>query len=93
VNSLFENVQVGIIKEGAAADLIIVDYQPFTDMTAGNLPWHMVFGFRDGMVLTTIVNGKVLMENRELKTMDEEKITHEAFNSSKDVWKKFRSQF
>jgi hypothetical protein len=33
------------------------------------------------------------MENRELKTLDEEKITHEAFNSSKDVWKKFRSQF
>jgi putative selenium metabolism protein SsnA len=93
VNGQFENVQIGIIKEGATADLIIVDYQPFTELTAGNLPWHMVFGFRDGMVITTIVNGKVLMENRELKTMDEEKITCEALNSSKNVWKKFQSQY
>jgi putative selenium metabolism protein SsnA len=93
VNNLFGNIQVGKVQEGATADLIIVDYQPFTEMTAGNLPWHIMFGFRDSMVETTIVNGKILMEDRELKTMDEEKITREAMNTSRTVWKKFQKQF
>jgi len=93
VNKLFGDIQIGKVLEGATADLIIVNYQPFTEMNADNLPWHMIFGFRDSMVETTIVNGKVLMENRELKTLDEEKIIKEAMNSSKDVWEKFQAQF
>lgn len=93
VNNQFGDIQVGKVHEGASADLIIVDYQPFTEMTAGNLPWHIIFGFRDSMVETTIVNGKLLMENRELKTMDEEKIMREAMNTSQAVWKKFQNQF
>ena len=93
VNKLFGNLQIGVVKEGANADLIIVDYQPFTPLTSGNLPWQIIFGFRDSMIVSTIVDGKVLMADRELKTMDEEKIIHEALNSSKKVWQKFSSQF
>jgi cytosine/adenosine deaminase-related metal-dependent hydrolase len=93
VNKQFGDLQIGVIKEGANADLIIVDYQPFTPLTSGNLPWQIIFGFRDSMIESTIVDGKVLMADRELKTMDEEKIIHEALNSSKKVWQKFSSQF
>ena len=93
VNKLFGDLQIGVIKEGANADLIIVDYRPITPLTSGNLPWQIIFGFRDSMIESTIVDGKVLMADRELKTMDEEKIIHEALNSSKKVWQKFSSQF
>jgi cytosine/adenosine deaminase-related metal-dependent hydrolase len=93
VNKLFGDLHIGVIAEGSNADLIIVDFHPFTSLTSGNLPWQMIFGFRDSMILTTIVAGKVLMADRELKTMDEEKITHEALISSKKVWDKFSSQF
>jgi cytosine/adenosine deaminase-related metal-dependent hydrolase len=93
VNKLFGDLQIGVIKEGTNADLIIIDYQPFTPLTVENLPWQIIFGFRDSMVVTTIVDGKVLMDNRELKTMDEDKITHDALKSSKKVWQKFSSQF
>jgi len=93
VKKLFSDLTIGVIKEGANADLIIVDYQPFTPLTSGNLPWQIIFGFRDSMIESTIVDGKVIMADRELKTMDEEKIIHEALNSSKKVWQKFSSQF
>lgn len=93
VRTLFGGLKVGKVVEGAAADLIIIDYQPFTEVNAGNLPWHIVFGFRDGMVETTIVNGKILMENREIKTMDEQRIIHDAMQSSKEVWKKYNAQY
>ena len=93
VKTLFENIEVGVIKPGAQADLIVVDYLPFTEMTPGNVPWHIIFGFRDSMVRTTIVNGKVLMLEGELKTLDEDKISHQAKKLSAEVWRKFSDQF
>ena len=54
----------GCIAVGARADLIFVDYHPFTPLTGGNLPWHILFGFDASMVTTTLVDGKILMQDR-----------------------------
>ncbi len=89
----FFPVDLGVVKEGAAADLIFVDYKPFTELTEGNLPWHILFGFRAGMIKATIVNGKVLMKNGELKTLDEDKIIRQARSLSKKVWERYEHQF
>jgi putative selenium metabolism protein SsnA len=89
----FFPVELGAIKPGAAADLIVVDYQPFTEITSSNLPWHILFGFRAGMVKTTIVKGKVLMKDGELKTLDEKQITSRARVLSAQVWKRYEQQF
>jgi putative selenium metabolism protein SsnA len=43
----FPDTRLGVLAEGAAADLIFVDYQAFTPLTAGNLPWHIIFGFNE----------------------------------------------
>jgi putative selenium metabolism protein SsnA len=86
-------VQVGMLAPGAAADLIFVDYQPFTPVTAGNLPWHMVFGFHESLITTTIVAGKVLMHNRELKTLDAEKIAYESRKRVPGVWRRYQALF
>jgi cytosine/adenosine deaminase-related metal-dependent hydrolase len=84
---------VGVIAEGAAADLIFVDYQPYTEMTAGNLPWHIIFGFHDSMVTTTIVAGQVLMRDRELTTLDEAEIAAKAREVSARTWVRYQAQF
>ncbi|MFN8412330.1 MAG: NAD(P)-binding domain-containing protein [Anaerolineales bacterium] len=62
--------------QAAAADLIFVDYHPFTPLTDGNLPWHIIFGFQQSMVTTTIVAGKVLMKDRKLLTLTKVKLPH-----------------
>jgi len=62
-------------------------------LTAGNLPWHMLFGFHESMITTTMVGGKLLMKNRELVTLDEEKIAYEARNLSTRVWQRYAQQF
>ncbi|MCJ7696056.1 MAG: putative aminohydrolase SsnA [Anaerolineaceae bacterium] len=85
-SSIFNGLRIGEIVEGAAADLIFVDYHEFTPLHAGNLPWHILFGFREGMVTTTIVNGKVLMKNRVLTTLDEIEITRKAKESAIKTW-------
>lgn len=88
VRELFDGLPIGEISEGAAADLIFVDYHEFTNLTTGNLPWHILFGFRESMVTTTIVDGKILMKDRQLITLDEEMISAKAKESAGKVWKK-----
>jgi len=84
---------IGVIKPGAEADLIFVDYLPFTPLTADNIPWHILFGFHESMITTTMVGGKLLMRDRELLTLDAEKISAEAGNLSQQVWRRYESEF
>lgn len=89
----FDGEKIGRIEPGAKADLILVDFDPITEVTVDNLPWQIVFGFRDSMVTTTIVNGKVLMKDRKLTTLDEKEISRKAKELSKDVWQRYTKQF
>lgn len=66
--------KLGVLKEGAAADVISVDYNPLTPMHAGNINSHLLFGVSGHDVVTTIANGEVLMKDRKLTRIDEEKI-------------------
>jgi putative selenium metabolism protein SsnA len=87
------HTDLGVLKTGAAADIIFVDYDPPTPMSSGNLPWHILFGFRDSMVTTTIVNGQVLMRNRQLTTLDEKSIAAKSREFSEKVWKRYNEKF
>ena len=66
--------ELGVLKEGAAADVIIVNYDPLTPMHAGNVNGHLVFGVTGHDVVTTVANGKVLMKDRRLTEIDEAKV-------------------
>ena len=93
LHQTFGGLNTGQISPGAKADLIFVDYRPFTDFNTDNLPWHIIFGFRDSMITSTMVNGKFLMQERELKTLDQDVIVAEAKKVSAAVWKKYHQSF
>ena len=92
-NTLFKSARVGSIEIGNNADLILVNYHPITELDAGNLPWHILFGFHESMVTTTIVHGKVLMKDRKLITLDEKEIADHAVKLSRNVWQRYRALF
>lgn len=87
--SFFPEAPLGILAEGAHADLIFVDYHPFTPLTPGNLPWHVIFGFHESMVTTTICGGQVLMRDRQLLTLDEAALAAEARALAPKVWDRY----
>lgn len=89
--SFWPGLPIGELSEGAAADIIFVDYQPTTPLSAGNLPWHILFGFESSMVTTTIVNGRILMQDRQLLTLDEAAITARSRELAAQVWKRFET--
>jgi putative selenium metabolism protein SsnA len=76
----------GVLEVGAPADIILMDYTPFTQLHAGNVPWHMLFGMSGGMVTHTIVGGEVLMADRQLLTLDEAEIAAKAREAADRAW-------
>jgi putative selenium metabolism protein SsnA len=93
VSRFFDNVKVGVLEAGALADIILVDYQPFTPLTSGNLPWHILFGFHESMVTTTIAAGQVLMRDRKILSLDEDAIMARALELAPRVWSRYQEQF
>jgi putative selenium metabolism protein SsnA len=87
----FPGETFGSLRSGSTADLILVDYQPTTPMTPENLPWHVLFGFHESMVTGTLVDGQVLMRDRELLTLDEREIASRARELAPAVWERYRS--
>jgi len=88
-NVFFPQAPLGVLSGGAFADLIFVDYHPTTPLTIDNLPWHILFGFENSMVTTTICAGRVLMKDRQLLFLDEVEISARSRELAKKVWARF----
>jgi putative selenium metabolism protein SsnA len=84
----FFGIPVGVIKPQAAADLIIVDYTPPTPLTDDNFLGHLFFGIVNADVRTTIVNGRILMEEGCLTTLDDREIAARARELAPKVWQR-----
>jgi cytosine/adenosine deaminase-related metal-dependent hydrolase len=85
---LFWPAMKGTLEMGQPADVIVMDYKPFTPLTAGNLPWHLLFGMTGGMVTHTICNGKMLMADRKLLALDEAEIAAMAKEAAVRTWER-----
>lgn len=74
--------ETGVLKEGAAADIILIDTDkpkntPMTDPVNA-----VVYSTGGSDVDTVIVDGRILMEKGELLTIDEERAKHDARKAS-----------
>jgi cytosine/adenosine deaminase-related metal-dependent hydrolase len=82
---------LGELRQGAAADLVFLDYHPTTPLTAANLPWHLIFGVEASMITAIICAGRVLMRDRQLLTLDEEAITARSQELAARVWERIQA--
>ena len=78
--------ELGVLKAGAAADIIVMDYKPFTPFSEENIDGHMIFGMTGRQCQTTIAAGKVLMLDRELVGIDEEAVNAHVLEEAKKLW-------
>ena len=76
---------LGKLEKGYTGDVIVLDYIPRTPMDASNLNGHILFGMTGKNVVTTVCNGKVLMKDREVLGIDEEKVLFEAREQAKKL--------
>ncbi|MBP7674830.1 MAG: putative aminohydrolase SsnA [Thermoanaerobaculia bacterium] len=81
---------IGTLAEGAAADVILVDYLPPTPLNDATVLGHLVFGLSQAVVDTTICGGRVLMEGRKLAIdVDEEALAGESRRLATALWERF----
>ena len=83
---------VGVLKAGAAADVVVTDYIPLTPMNETNINSHVLFGMNGRSVVTTVANGKVLMQDRKLTQIDEEEALAKVCEEAAKLWKQINSR-
>ncbi|MBK5240265.1 putative aminohydrolase SsnA [Clostridium sp.] len=86
-NRFFEK-PLGVIKKGAYADIIVAEYDSLTPLDGNNANSHILFGVSGRCVTTTMINGKVLMKDREIIGVDTEKIMIKSRELSTELWNK-----
>ncbi len=80
---------LGQLRAAAPGDVVIVDYDAPTPLDSRNALGHLVFGIAQAAVDTTIVGGRVLMQNRRITVnLDEERINARARESAKSLWRR-----
>lgn len=85
VLGLFKDI--GSIEIGKKADVIIIDMDKPHLIPVYNYYSHIVFSMNGSEVDTVIINGKLVMENRKLLTIDIEKVKKDARELSKIIAK------
>nr|MCR5775596.1 amidohydrolase [Lachnospiraceae bacterium] len=70
-------IKTGEIKEGYKADLAILNINTPSMVPRNNMLSSLVYSANGSEVDTTIVDGEILMEGRELKTIDLERVLYE----------------
>lgn len=65
---------IGTLAVGKKADMIVLNMNQPHLTPLYNIPSHLVYAARGADVIHSIINGQVVMENRILKSLDEERI-------------------
>ena len=71
-------INAGEIKEGKLADLVLIDIRAANMAPLHSAVSNLVYSAHAGNVTDVIVDGKQVVENRKLLTMNEEKIVESA---------------
>ena len=81
---------LGLLQEGAAADIILVDYHPPTPLNDDTVLGHLIFGISQATVDTTICAGRVLMEGKRLTIdVDEAALAAKSRELAARLWERF----
>jgi cytosine/adenosine deaminase-related metal-dependent hydrolase len=77
---------VGTLREGSAADLLLLDYLPATPLTPENLAWHVVYGLGSRHVEAVMVDGTWRMWARRPLSVNPTVVADQAREAAAAIW-------
>jgi len=83
--ALLWNRQIGSIEIGKKADLVIVDFKKPHLWPLFNEVSHLVYAAKASDVETVLINGEIVMENRDVKTVDVHKVLETAEKTKENL--------
>ncbi len=69
-------------------NLVVLDYDSPTEVTKENFTGHFIFGLSANHVRDVISNGRLIVEDHQLLTVNEPKVFEEASKQARRLWKK-----
>jgi cytosine/adenosine deaminase-related metal-dependent hydrolase len=79
---------LGQIEPGAPADLVVLDYDAPTPLTAGNLASHWLFGISAANVRDVVVDGVVRVRERRIAGEEDDEPLALAAAAAQDLWER-----
>ncbi len=90
----FRNVHHYLHSNGFEGDaennLVVLDYDSPTPLTKTNFLGHFLFGIESRHITHVISNGKLILKNGEITTVNEAEILEESRLQAKRLWDKMR---
>lgn len=90
----FRNVHHYLLDNGFSGDgdnnLVVMDYDSPTTMDRGNFYGHFLFGLESRHVRHVISQGRLIVEDRQVTAVDEQKILEESRLQAAKLWDRMR---
>jgi 5-methylthioadenosine/S-adenosylhomocysteine deaminase len=77
--------QIGSLERGKRADIIVIDIRQPHLVPMYNVYSHLVYAVSGHDVVTAIVDGQVLMEDRVLTTLDVDRVMEEVNRIAENI--------
>ncbi len=71
-------------------NLVILDYDSPTEVNPGNFTGHFIFGLNSNHVKHVISDGRIIVKDREIQTVNQQEILEESRVQAKRLWKKMQ---
>jgi putative selenium metabolism protein SsnA len=84
-------VKLGVLEEGAAADLVFTNYRPATPLTSENLAGHFLFAMGPEFVRDVMIGGWWAMRKGHVVTCDEAAIRGRSIEVAKKLYRRMAS--
>lgn len=81
---------IGKIAKDSLADIILLDYNPPTPFNEKSFLGHLIYGLVYQPVDTTICNGKILMKNKKLVSLDEKSLGEKSSEIAAQIWEEIK---
>ncbi|MDD2387353.1 MAG: amidohydrolase family protein [Bacteroidales bacterium] len=69
-------------------NLVVLDYASPTPLNMDNFYGHFLFGFNSAIITDVISDGKLIVKNRIIQTVDENRVVRKAQEIATKLWKK-----
>lgn len=86
--AVFEEPLLGTLAPGAPADLMVLEYDPPTPLTARNLASHWAFGLSARHVRDVVVDGDVVVRDRRLVRSSEPEVRPRCREAAEALWRR-----
>ncbi len=85
-----EYLAINNFKGDGDNNLVVLDYDPPTEINQQNFLGHFIFGIESSHVQYVISSGKLIVKDRQLQLVREEEIMEQIRKSANKLWEKMR---